>query len=173
LQREAFPGDPAIGVIRRFLTFLAKMGLSVRDDPKKVVDVAGRTWGEPLNGLALSVLRKPKEDADELTTVSVAIVNQASEAQRLTTRGWLNFFQVSVVGSDGVVSALTPYGRELMKPERQPAPQEVVLAPGEAIEADIPIGSIFQMSKGPFQVQATCAAPGGGRATSNQIQVEA
>jgi hypothetical protein len=148
------------------------MGLGVRDDPKKVVDVAGRTWGEPVGGLVLSVLLKPKDDVDELTTVSIAIHNVAAETQRLATRGWLNFFHVSVVGADGAVVPLTPYGRELMKPERQPAPFEVVLAPGEAIEADIPIGSIFQIRKGQVRVRAACEAFGGGLLTSNEIQVE-
>jgi hypothetical protein len=148
------------------------MGLSIRDDPKKVVDVAGRAWGEPVNGLALSVLLTPKQDADQLPTVSVAIHNRTAEARRLTTRGWLNFFRVSVLAPDGVAAEVTPYGRELMKPERQPAPSEIVLAPGEAIEADIPIGSIFQMRRGQYNVQATCETPGG-LIASNEIQVKA
>jgi hypothetical protein len=147
------------------------MGLSIRDDPKKVVDIPGRAWGEPVNGLALSVLLTPKQDADQLATISVAIHNRTAHEQRLTTRGWLNFYRVSVVGTDGASAALTPYGRELMKPERHPAPSVVALAPGEALEADIPIGSIFQMRAGKFQVQATCEAPGGGVIASNEIEV--
>ena len=152
---------------------MAKMGLSVRDDPKKVVDIAGRAWGEPVNGLALSVLLTPKQDDAQLATISVAIHNRAPAEQRLITRGWLNFFRVSVTGPDGAAAALTPYGRELMRPERQPAPSEVVLAPGEALEADIPIGSIFQMRKGQYRVRASCDAPTGGLITSNEIQVQA
>ena len=147
------------------------MGLTVRDDPKKVVDIVGRAWGEPVNGFALSVLLKTKEDDDQLPAISVAIHNRSSETQRLTTRGWLSFFRISVVAPDGAVAALTPYGVESMKPERQPAPSEVILGPGEAIEADIPIGSIFRMPKGQFQVQATCETPGSERITSNEILV--
>ena len=149
---------------------MAKMGLSVRDDPKKVVDIAGRTWGEPVDGLALSVLLKLKEDDDELATVTVAIHNRGTEVRRLATRGWLHFFEVSVVGADGAAAEPTPYGRELMKPERQPAVSDVVLPPGEALEADIPIGSIYRMRTGRFQVQARCELPGG-RAISNEIQI--
>ncbi len=150
---------------------MAKMGLSVRDDPKKVVDVAGRAWGEPVNGLALSVLLTPKQDPDQLATVAVAIHNRAAEERRMTTCGWLNFFQVAVTGADGAAVGLTPYGRELMKPERQPAPSPVVLAAGEALEADIPIGSIFQMRRGSYRVKASCETPDGGRMTSNEILV--
>ena len=71
---------PAIGLIRRFLTFLAKMGLSVRDDPKKEVDIAGRSWGAPVDGLALSILHTPNERSDGLATVSVAIHNRGARA---------------------------------------------------------------------------------------------
>ena len=148
------------------------MGLSVRDDPKKAVDVAGRAWGTPVGGLALSVTLKRREDADELATVSAAIHNCSVEPKRVMTRGWLHFFQVSVTGPDGGAVAPTPYGRELLKPERQLALFEVVLAPGEAIEADIPIGSIFQMRKGKFRVQASGEVPGG-RAVSNELPVDA
>jgi hypothetical protein len=158
-------------LIRRFLTFLAKMGLTVRDDPKKVVDVAGRTWGEAVDGLALSVLLSARRHDDEPPSVSVAIHNRGPDVQRLLTRGWLNYFRVSVVDVQGASVAMTPYGRESMKPERLPAPAEVVLAPGEAIEADIPVGLLFEMRRGEFRVQATCEAPGGGVIASNEIQV--
>jgi len=140
-----------------------------------VVDVAGRQWGEPVDGLALSVLLTPKQDKQdnqELLTVSVAIHNRTAQERRLTTRGWLNFFRVAVAGPDGSAVALTPYGRELMKPERQPAPSEVALAAGAAVEADIPIGSVFQMRRGTYRVKATCDAPGGGLVASNEILVE-
>lgn len=152
------------------------MGLSVRDDPKKVVDLAGREWGEPVNGLALSVLVSERKHDDEPPVVSVAIHNQSKETRRLTTRGWLSFFRMSVTSPDGAVAAITPYARELMKPERLPAPSEVVLAPGEALEADIPIGLLFEMRFGmgrEFRVQANCDAPGGGTIASNRIAVKA
>jgi hypothetical protein len=149
------------------------MGLTVRDDPKKVVDVAGRTWGEPVHGLALSVLLLERKHDDEPPSVSVAIHNRSSEVQRLLTRGWLNYFRVSVVDAEGAAAALTAYGSELMKPERLPESADVVLASGEAVEADIPVGLLFEMRRGEFRVQAMCDAPGGGVITSNGIQVKA
>lgn len=145
---------------------MAKMGLSVRDDPRKVVDVAGRAWGEPVDGLSLSVALRLKEDADELATVSAAIHNRTAETHRLLTRGWLDFLRVSVMNSDGVAAEMTPYGRELFKPERQRALSEVVLAPGEAVEADIPIGSIYRMPKGMYRVQVRADG-----IASNEIQI--
>jgi hypothetical protein len=148
------------------------MGLSVKDDPRKVVDVAGRKWGEPANRLALSLIAKKKEDEDELPSVSVAIHNRSDETRKFTIRGWLDFIQVSVVSCDGVAAELTPYGKELFKPGRLPAPSEVTLKPGKATEADIPIGSVYQMQKGRYRVRASCDAPGGGRLRSNEIEID-
>jgi len=149
------------------------MGRSVRDDPKKAVYVAGREWGEPVKGLALSVLLKSRLHDDELPTICVAIHNRSAETQHLTTRGWLSYFHIAVTGPDGVAVGMTPYGRELMKPERMPLASEVALTPGEAVEADIPIGSIFDMRRGQFRVAASCDVPGGGTIRSNEIQVKA
>lgn len=146
------------------------MGLSVKDDPRKVVDVAGRTWGEPVDGLALSALLKPKEDPDELPSVSVAIHNRGTQPRRLQMRGWLNFYEVSVLNSEGVQAVLTSFGAELRKPERLPVPSEVMLPSGEATEADIPIASIFAMPRGRYRVRVSCSAPE--RLVSNEVEVE-
>lgn len=148
------------------------MGLTVRDDPKKVVDIAGRTWGEPVNGLTLSVQLWPREDPDQLPAISVAIQNCGSETVHLKTNGWLDFFRISVVDSSGSQAPLTSYGEALMRPERRQAAPDVVLAPGKATEADIPIGSIYRM-RGRYRVAASCETPDGGRAVSNEIEVSA
>jgi|SwirhisoilCB2_FD_contig_31_17152693_length_596_multi_4_in_0_out_0_1 hypothetical protein len=148
------------------------MGLTVRDDPKKVVDVAGRTWGQPVDDIALSMQLKPKEDPDELPAISVAIRNAGAMRRTLRTRGWLEFLNVTVRDSSGRDAELTSYGREVMKPEHAQAPTEVELEPGEAVEADIPIGSIYRM-KGTYRVQASCSTPEGGRPVSNEIEVSA
>jgi hypothetical protein len=148
------------------------MGLTVRDDPKKVVDVAGRTWGQPVDDIALSLQLKAREDPEELPAVSVAVRNVGAVRRTLRTRGWLEFLNVAVRDSSGTDAELTSYGREVMKPEHAQAPAEVELQPGEATEADIPIGSIYRM-KGTYRVQASCATPEGGRPVSNEIEVRA
>ncbi len=148
------------------------MGLSVRDDPKKVVDVAGRVWGEPEDGIALSLQLRAKEDPEELPSVSVAIRNTGETKRTLRTRGWLNYFQVTLRNASGAEAELTSYGRELMKPEHAPRPVEVELEAGKALEADIPIGSIYRM-KGTYRAQASCETPEGRCAVSNEIEVRA
>ncbi len=145
------------------------MGLSVRDDPRKEVDIAGRTWGEAVGGVALSLMRKPVEDADELPVVSAAIHNRSQSPVTFTTRGWLNFFEVSVAGTDGAAAELTPFGRESMKTERLPAASAVTLPPGEALEADIPIGALYRLGR-ENSVQVSAVLPTG-QAFSNEIQL--
>ncbi|HEY4089523.1 MAG TPA: hypothetical protein VGM43_26535 [Bryobacteraceae bacterium] len=148
------------------------MGLTVRDDPKKVVDVAGRTWGQPVDDIALSMQLRAKEDPEELPSVSVAVRNVGETRRTLRTRGWLEFLNVTVRDSSGRDAELTSYGREVTKPEHAKPAAEVELAPGEATEADIPIGSIYRM-KGTYRVQASCATVEGGRSVSNEIEVRA
>jgi hypothetical protein len=148
------------------------MGLTVRDDPKKVVDVAGRTWGEAVDGIALSMQPGAREDRDELPAVSVAVRNCGEARRSLPTLGWLNFLQVTVRDAGGVPAELTSYGRELLKPDRAQALPDIELDPGKAVEADIPIGSIYRM-KGSYRVQASCGTPEGGRAFSNEIEISA
>ncbi len=148
------------------------MGLTVRDDPKKVVDVAGRTWGEPVDDISLSMQLRAKEDPEELPAISVAIRNVGATRRTLRTRGWLEFLNVTVRDSTGRDAELTSYGREVTKPEHAKPAAEMELEPGEAVEADIPIGSIYRM-KGMYRVQASCATPEGGRPVSNEIEVSA
>ncbi|MES1261304.1 MAG: hypothetical protein ABUS49_06155, partial [Acidobacteriota bacterium] len=60
-------------VLRSFLDLMAKMGLSMRDDPPKVVDLTIRAWGETKAGLALSILEIPRDDPQALPRISIVI----------------------------------------------------------------------------------------------------
>jgi hypothetical protein len=149
------------------------MGLTMRDDPPKVVDVANREWGMPRAGFALSIQQVPREDPSALPALSVALRNVSAEPKRFTVPGWLFFYRIEITGLDGTPVPMSPFGRQLLKPERNTERVDVSLAPGEATEAVIPIGSIFSMSaKGSYSVIAACEPPsGGGRLESNRITV--
>ena len=56
---------------------MAKMGLSVKDDPRKTVNIAGRSWGESVSGVALSVVLPREEDPDELPAISIGDLQPA------------------------------------------------------------------------------------------------
>jgi hypothetical protein len=84
----------AINAFRRFVTFLAKMGLIVRDDSPRVIDMTGREWGEPADGLALSIREGKKDDPGQLPVLSVVMRNAGPERKALTIPGWLFFYSV-------------------------------------------------------------------------------
>jgi hypothetical protein len=141
----------AVGAIRRFFGFLAKMGLAVKDDPPKTIDLAGREWGEAAGGLALSIRALPREDPDQLPAISVVLRNISPERKRFTTSGWLFFYRVEID------APLTTFGRELLKPERNTSRLEVSLGAGEATETEIPVGTLYDLrEKRSYRLRASC-----------------
>jgi hypothetical protein len=152
--------------------FLAGMGLIVRDDPPKVVDLAAREWGAAVEGLALSIGEIPHADPDAQAAVSVVLRNAGAAARSLTVPGWLFFYRFEVRDSGGAPAAMSPFGRELLKPARRTERLEVVLAPGEANETQVPIGSIFNMpGKRRNLVRASCEPSAGVVLQSNEITI--
>ncbi|MGA2714292.1 MAG: hypothetical protein ABSG41_14385 [Bryobacteraceae bacterium] len=152
--------------LARFYNFLANMGLVLRDDPPKVIDMTGRQWGQTVNGLALSIREIPKEDPRQQTVLSVVIRNEGPEPRTFAVPGWLFFYEVHL----GV--PLTAYGSQLLKPERKTERIEVTLAPGKARETDLPAGILYDMrASGDYRVTVSCRLPDGTVVTSNEIVV--
>ena len=100
--------------ILRFFDFLAKMGIMVRDDPPKVIDVAARSWGDPVDGFVLSI-EQIAHDENAPPTLSVVLRNVSPAAQTLAIPGWLHYYHFDMT------APLSPFGRELLKPERSTA----------------------------------------------------
>ena len=147
--------------IKKALDFLARMGLSVRDDPKRVIDPAARVWGDPVDGFALSI--DPMPDG-----LSVVIRNIGTSPRTLVVPGWLSFFRIEME------APLTPFGRELLKPERQTERVTVTLAPGELAETQIPLGALFALrEKASYKVRVSCTLPDGNTAFSNFATITA
>lgn len=149
---------------------MARMGLTMKDDPVRVVDPAARAWGAPVDGYALSI--EPvllREDRGVVSNLSVVIRNITDEPRTLSVPGWLFFYNVEMSGAP-----MSPFGRELLKPERRKANIEVPFTPGGLNETQIPIGSIFAMrSRERYTAQVSCVLPGGAEMRSNQIEFTA
>ena len=143
------------------------MGLVLRDDPPKVIDMAGREWGETMHGFALSIREIPKEDPRQQAVLSVVIRNGGPEPKTFIVPGWLFFYEV------GIGAPLTAYGSQLLKPERKTERMEVTLAPGDARETDLPLGVLYDIGAGDYQVRVSCRLPDGTVLTSNEIEVGA
>jgi hypothetical protein len=154
--------------LRRVLTWMANMGLTVKDDRPRVIDMTGREWGEPLNGLELSIREAPKEDPRQPAVLSVVLRNTGPERRRLTIPGWLFFYQIETT------APLSAYGRELLKPEHRTENVEISLGPGDATETDLPIGLIYEMrGSGPWPVRVASHLADGLVLRSNGLEVTA
>ena len=151
----------------RFYNFLANLGLVLRDDPPRVVDLAGREFGQTVDGLSLSIREIPRDDPRELAVLSVVIRNDGPERRTLTIPSWLFFYEIQVDGA-----SLTAYGTQLLKAERKTERIEVAIGSGEARETDLPLGALYAMKTGEeYRVVAICRPDDNVVVRSNQIVV--
>jgi hypothetical protein len=151
-----------------FVDFLAKMGLILRGDPPRSIDMTGREWGHPVNGLALSIREIPRDEPDQLPSVSVVMKNEGSTPIPLVIPGWLFFYSIDIP------APLTPYGKALLNPQRKSDPSEICLGPGDATETDLPVGSVYTLRRQTgYKVSVSCQLPDGSALRSNQITLRA
>lgn len=151
---------------------MAKMGLSVRDDPPRVVDLSVHRFGEARGGLALSIRQIAREDRDALASVSVVLRNAGTVQKVFTIPGWLAFYRFEVRLPDGSEAGMTPFGRALADPARgRKESVNVTLAPGAMNETEVPLGSIFSLKAGVRYVVMAFCEPGGEVLESNEIVI--
>jgi hypothetical protein len=155
----------ANGFTRAF-NLLANMGLILRDDPPKVIDMTGREFGEAVNGLDLSIREFPKEDPGEHAVLSVVIRNREREKKTFVVPGWLFFYNVLID------VPLSGYGEQVLKPERKTERFEVTLAPNEAKETDVPLGLLYDLrAGGDYRMRVSAGLADSAVLTSNEIVV--
>jgi hypothetical protein len=151
---------------------MAGMGLIVRDDPPKVIDLTVREWGAASDGLALSIRQTPNKDPAAQEAISAVLRNVGEATREMNVPSGLFFYRLEITGPDASPVPLSPFGRELLRPERNTGRVQIRLAPGEATETEIPVGSIFNLrKKGAYRAQATCELPGGTLLQSNGITI--
>ncbi|MGD1068775.1 MAG: hypothetical protein ABSB15_01435 [Bryobacteraceae bacterium] len=161
-----------MSALRRFFDFLAGMGLIVRDDPKKVVDLTVREWGAEVDGFVLSIREIPHEDPDAQAAVSMVLRNVGPAPRSVSVPGWLFFYRFEIIGPDGTAASMSSFGKELVKRTRPGERIEVALGPGEFTETQIPIGSMFSLSgKVKYRVRASCDLAEGVVLRSNEISI--
>jgi hypothetical protein len=149
-----------------FVDFLAKMGLILRGDPPRSIDVTGRLWGHPVGGLVLSVREIPRDEPDQLPSISVVMKNAGSAPVSLVVPGWLFFYTIEVE------APLAAYGKALLNPERKKERLAITLGPGDATETDLPAGSVYEMRAGAeYRVSVSCRLPDGSVLRSNEIPI--
>ena len=149
----------------RFYNFLANMGLVIRDDPPKVVDLTGREWGAETDGLALSIRELPREDPRQVTGISVIMRNAGTETKRVSISSGPLFYRIH--GLD-----LTPFGKQYFNSARKPQGTTVTLGPGEPNETDLPLSTMYDLRRiGEHRVYVTAVLPDGAELRSNEISI--
>jgi hypothetical protein len=153
----------------KFYNFLANMGLVLRDDPPKVIDMIGRDWGETAHGaaegLALSIRELAREEPRQVAGISVVMKNGGSVPIVLTVPPWIFFYEIAGL-------ELSPYGRQFLVSDQQEKRAEVTLGPGDAIETDIPLATLYNMrAQGDYTVHVSCRLPDGAVLRSNEITI--
>lgn len=126
----------------------------LRGDPPKVIDLAGREWGQAKGGMALSVKAQG-------AGLSVVLRNVGEERRTLAVPGWLHFFEIFLYAPDCSPAPLTSYGRRSLHPDAAATPRNVELAAGQAVAVDVPISVLYQMpTEGQYSAQLQCAMLG-------------
>jgi hypothetical protein len=147
-----------VNIFERVFDQMARMGLAFKSDPIKVIETAGREWGQVTGGLDLSIA--PRTDQKDL--LSVILRNVEPIAKQIVTRGWLHFLEVHLTSPDGADVPLSAYGRQVLDPSRATSQMTVQLGPNEMVETELPIGLLYEMSApGTYQVSVSCQLPGG------------
>jgi hypothetical protein len=148
----------------RFYNFLANLGLVIRDDPPKVIDLTGRAWGASTDGLALSIRELNREDAGQVAGISVVMKNEGTYKRSLTVPPWIFFYRI-----EGL--ELTPYGRKLMTSDRTEKDVEVALEPGGAVETDLPLATLYNVRAGNFRLSVSCQLADQTILRSNELMI--
>jgi hypothetical protein len=162
----------AIAFLRGALDWFAKLGLTVRDDAPKVIDLASRQWGEPAGGIALSIRQLPKEDPDQRPGISAVLRNVSGEKKHLQISPWPLFYSISITRPDGAPAALTAFGREQLKPERHARGLTLDLAAGKTADTEIPLGSLYDMRPpGEYRIALSAQLATGEVAQSNEVTI--
>jgi hypothetical protein len=152
---------------------MARMGLAMRDDPPKTINVASRAWGPSRGGFALSLESAPlREDASVTSNLSVVLRNEMEVARTLSLPGWLFLYRVELTGPDGNPASLSAFGREMLSPERATERFERTFPPEGVMEAQIPLGSLFDLrAAGDYGAAVSCQVPDIGELRSNPVTI--
>ena len=148
-------------MIRRFFRslyhWMALLGLAMKDDAPIEERDPDRQWGAASGGLMLSAKARGRR-------LSVVIKNAGPATIRENTPSWLFFYKLDISGNP----PLTTFGKHALDPKRNDRATDLVLNPGQAIEAEIPVDSLYDLSSKSHRVTVTCQLAGQ-TLTSNEV----
>jgi hypothetical protein len=138
--------------------WMALCGLAMKDDEPIEVRDPDREWGPAADGLMLSAKARGRR-------VSVVLKNSGMEI-RANIPGWLFFYHLDIAPAP----PLTNFGKQALDPKREGRRTEIVLTRGKAIEAELPIDSLYDLGGGRYRITAWCEIAGR-KLVSNEVTV--
>lgn len=139
--------------------WMAMCGLIMKDDEPLEVRDPNREWGPSVDGLQLSAKAKDQR-------LSVVIRNNGAEEVRANIPGWLFFYRLDIAPAP----RLTNFGKHALDAKRDDRRTEIVLTPGKAIEAEVPVDSLYDLGRGTYRITASCEIAGK-KLVSNEVTV--
>jgi hypothetical protein len=136
-------------LFRSIYHWMALSGLMMKDDEPLEVRDPDREWGPQAGGLMLSAKGKGRR-------LSVVIKNEGAQEIRETIPEWILFYKLKMSGDP----PLTTFGKRALDPKRSTRRTELVLTPSKAIEAEIPVDSLYDLRGATHRVQASCDLAG-------------
>lgn len=118
------------------------MGLSVTADPPRKIETQGREWGTPVEGVSLSIAPLPGPGANGIPDISVVMKNNGGHTWALTIPGWIQFHRVESTAPP------TAFGARMSAPVNTHDQIDIRVGPGDATEAQIPLGILCDMKPG-------------------------
>jgi hypothetical protein len=145
---------------RAIYHWMALSGLMMKDDEPIEKRDPDRQWGPQVEGLMLSAKARGKR-------LSVVIKNSGSREIREKIPEWLFFYKLDI----SPAPTLTTFGKHALDPSRASRPADLSLTPAKAIEAEIPVDSLYALGSGSYRVKASCEL-GGVRLVSNEVTLQ-
>jgi hypothetical protein len=146
-------------LFRSIYHWMAVSGLMMKDDDPLEVRDPDRQWGAQSGGLMLSAKAKGKR-------LSVVIKNAGPQEIREKIPGWLFFYHLEISGNP----PLTNFGKQALDPRRNDRQTDLVLTPAKAIEAEIPVDSLYDLGETSHRVTASCEVAGT-KLVSNEVNL--
>ncbi len=147
-------------MFRSIYHWMALSGLMMKDDEPLEVRDPDRKWGPQSGGLMLSAKARGKR-------LSVVIKNAGTQEIREKIPGWLFFYHLSISGNP----PLTNFGKHALDSKRNDRQTDLVLTPGNALEAEIPVDSLYDLGRTSHRVTVSCEIAGI-QVVSNEVTIE-
>jgi hypothetical protein len=144
-------------MLAKLFDTLADMGIWIRfhDKRTEAPSEEGRTWGESVDGFAISIAHVHDE------SVSVLIKNTSDQEKRVALPAWFNYLKIDLTTSDGAPVPLKPYGKQFLESAKTEKLLDREFPAGKYLSIELPIGALYDLKRpGSYRLALSCLAPG-------------